>query len=95
MFREEMKKLYIKHYGLLLMIILIIGEIIFVGLLYPKRDFITDLTKCHFYKYMKKLSGELTSEKEAVILAEQERIVDARNAEYAIETKLRNRECSS
>lgn len=88
MIREEMKKLYIKQFGLILTIILIIGEIIFVNFLYPKRQFSSETTELHFYEYMERFSGKLTSEKEAEILAEQERIVDARNRAKAIENRL-------
>lgn len=95
MFREEMKKLYIKNFGLILTAILIIGEIIFVNFLYPKREFSSEITEEHFYEYMEKFSGRLTAEKEAGILAEQERIVDARNRTSAIENRLYNGEYSS
>ncbi len=87
-----MKKLYIKQFGLILTVILIIGEIIFVNYLYPKREFTSDITERHFYEYMDKFSGKLTTEKEAEILAEQERIVDARNKTSAIEKRLYNGE---
>lgn len=89
MFREEMKKLYVKQSGLILTIILVIGEIIFVNFLYPKRFFISEFTEHQFYEYEEKFSGELTPEKEAAILAEQESIIDARNVENTIENKLR------
>lgn len=89
MFREEMKKLYVKQSGLILTIILIIGEIIFVNFLYPKRFFTSEFTEHQFYEYEKIFSGELTPEKEAAILAEQESIIDARNVENTIENKLR------
>lgn len=92
MIREEMKKLYIKQFGLILTLLLIVGEIIFVNYLYPKREFTSDITERHFYEYMDKFSGKLTSEKEAMILAEQERIVDARNRMSAIEKRLYNGE---
>ncbi len=92
MIREELKKLYIKQFGLILTLLLIIGEIIFVNYLYPKREFTSDITERHFYEYMDKFSGMLTSEKEAEILAEQERIVDARNRASAIEKRLYNGE---
>lgn len=89
MFREEFKKLYVKQFGLILAVILIIGEIIFVNILYPKRSFANDFTEGQFYEYMESFSGALTPEKEQAILAEQERIVDARNIENEIENKLR------
>ncbi len=92
MIREELKKLYIKQFGLILTLLLIFGEIISVNYLYPKREFTSDITERHFYEYMDKFSGKLTSEKEAEILAEQERIVDARNRTSAIEKRLYNGE---
>ncbi len=92
MIREELKKLYIKQFGLILSLILILGEIILVNYLYPKREFTSEVTERHFYEYMDKFSGKLTSEKEAEILAEQERIVDARNRTSAIEKRLYNGE---
>lgn len=95
MIREEMKKLYIKQFGLILTVILIIGEIIFVNLLYPKREFTSKITERHFYEYMDEFSGKLTPEKEAEIFAEQERIVDARNRTTAIEKRLYNGEYQS
>lgn len=88
MIREELKKLYIKQFGLILALLLIVGEIFFVNYLYPKREFTSDITERHFYEYMDKFSGKLTSKKEAEILAEQERIVDARNRMSAIEKRL-------
>ena len=88
MIREELKKLYIKHLGLILTLLLIVGEIIFVNYLYPKRTFTSDITERHFYEYMEKFSGKLTPEKGAAIIEEQERIVDARNAASAIENQL-------
>lgn len=95
MIREEMKKLYIKQFGLILTIILFIGEIVFVSFLYPKRQFTSENTERHFYEYMEKFSGKLTSKKESEILAEQERIVDARNRAKAIENRLYSGEYES
>ncbi len=88
MISEELKKLYIKQFGLILSLILIIGEIILVNYLYPKREFSSEATERNFYEYMEKFSGKLTPEKEAAILEEQERIVDARNAAAKIEDHL-------
>lgn len=90
MFKTEFKKLCIKQFGLILFIVCVIGEIIFVNYLYSEREFITESTEQHFYEYMKVFSGKLTSEKITAILAEQEQIVDAQNAEHAIENQLIN-----
>ena len=95
MIREEMKKLYIKQFGLVLALILVIGEIIFINYLYPKREFTSEITERHFYEYMDKFSGKLTPEKDAAIVEEQERIVDARNAVAAIESRLFHGEYSN
>lgn len=92
MFREEMKKLYVKQSGLILTIFFIIGEIIFVNFLYPKRFFPSEFTEHQFYEYGKVFSGELTPEKETAILTEQECIIDAQNFENTIENKLRHGE---
>lgn len=92
MIHEELKKLYIKQFGLILTLMLIVGEIFFVNYLYPKRQFTSEITERHFYEYMDNFSGKLTSEREGMILIEQERIVDARNRASAIERRLYNGE---
>lgn len=88
MFKEEFKKLFVKQFGLVLTIAFIIGEMIFVNSLYQKREFTSEDTERYFYEYMDNFSGRLTPEKESGILAEQERIVDAQNAQAAIEKRL-------
>lgn len=95
MIREELKKLYIKQFGLILTIIFVVGEIIYVNFLYPKREFSSEFTEHCFYEYTEELSGELTPDKERKILAEQERIVDAENERAAIEKRLLNGEYGS
>ena len=95
MIREEFKKLYIKYFGIILVLLFMICEIILVNFLYPRRDFSSAITERHFNEYIAEFSGELTSEKETKILAEQERIIDAENVEAAIEKKLFNGEYSS
>ncbi|MDE6731423.1 MAG: hypothetical protein K2J77_00915 [Oscillospiraceae bacterium] len=91
---EEFKKLYIKYFGIVLSLLFVLGEIAFVNFLYPKREFSSAVTGRHFYEYITEFSGKLTPEKEKKILAEQERIVDAENAEAAIEKRLFNGEYS-
>lgn len=95
MFKEEFKKLYVKQFGLVLTIAFIIGEMIFVNSLYQKHEFTSEDTERYFYEYMDSFSGRLTPEKESGILTEQERIVDAQNAQAAIEKRLLDGEYES
>ncbi len=88
MFREELKKLLLKQFGLIFIFIFIIAEIILVKNIYPKRSFSSDITKQYFYEYAERFSGKLTKEVESEILSEQERIIDAQNAEKRIENAL-------
>ena len=95
MFKEELKKLYIKHFGLILTIVIIAAEIVILNFSYQKRDFTTSTTEQIFFGYMEEFSGKLTEDKKAAILAEQERIVDALNIQSSIEKKLLNGEYDS
>lgn len=95
MIREEFKKLFIKQFGIILTLLFVLGEIALVNFLYPKREFSSAVTERHFYEYITEFLGELTPDKEKKILAEQERIIDAENAEAAIEKRLFNGEYSS
>lgn len=95
MFKEELKKLYIKHFGLILTIVIIAAEIIILIFSYQKRDFTTSATEQIFFGYMEEFSGKLTENKKSAILAEQERIVDALNVQSNIEKKLLNGEYDS
>lgn len=88
MLKEEIKKLYIKHYGLILMLAVFIVEIIQLNLSYSAQKFETSFDQCQFYKYMEEFSGKLTNENKSKILAEQERIVDAQNVQSSIERDL-------
>lgn len=92
MFREEMKKLFVKQFGFVVIAFLFVGEVIFTNILYPRSTFANDFSDQLFVEYMTEFSGELTSDKEQKILIEQERIINARNAESALETQLYNGE---
>ena len=95
MFKEELKKLYIKHFGLILTIVIIAAEIVILNFSYQKQDFTTSTNEQSYFSYMEEFSGKLTEDKKAAILAEQERIVDAQNVQSSIEKKLLNGEYDS
>ena len=95
MFKEELKKLYIKHFGLILTIVITVSEIAILNFLYQKRDFTTSTNEQYFFSYMDEFSGKLTEDKIAAILEEQERIIDAQNIQSSIEKKLLNGEYDS
>lgn len=88
MLREEMKKLFIKQYGFVVMAIVFVGEIILVSILCPRNFFASDYSKTVFFEYMNEFRGELTLPQRDKILAEQEMILDAENAISALELKL-------
>lgn len=88
MLHHELKKLFIKQYGLLLFVILLIGEILFLNAQYPDNQPANAVTGQHLNEYMSAFSGKLTSENKEKILAEQETILDAKNAENDIMRKL-------
>lgn len=85
---HELKKLFIKQYGLLLFVILLIGEIVFLNVQYPDNQPTNAVTKQHLEEYMSEFSGKLSSESEQKIFAEQEMILNAKNAESDIMRKL-------
>ncbi|MDE5577728.1 MAG: hypothetical protein K2J11_10110, partial [Oscillospiraceae bacterium] len=87
-FREEMKKLFVKQYGLIAMTFLFIGEIILASLLYPRSELASDSSQTVLDKYMTVFSGELTAEKREEILSEQELVLNAVNAEKELEARL-------
>lgn len=88
MFREEMKKLFIKQHGVVVMVIVFIGEIILTNILYPRSDFSSDYSRSVFEEYMAEFHGELTAEKRDKFLAEQELVLNAENNIIALEAKL-------
>lgn len=90
MIREELKKLYIKHLGMIITAIVVIGEILLMNISYQQKRFVTPTSELNYYEYMDEFSGKLTPDRKASILAEQERIVDAQNTQFAIERKLLN-----
>ncbi len=95
MIRHEFKKLYIKQFGLLLLILFMISEIFLINAKYSEMQFPNGNTKAHFEKYMQDFSGRLTPEKENEILSEQEKILNAQNAESLIMRKLWDNEYES
>ena len=95
MFKEELKKLYIKHFGLIMTLVITVSENALLNVLYQKRDFTTSTNEQYFFSYMDEFSGKLTEDKIAAILEEQERIIDAQNIQSSIEKKLLNGEYDS
>lgn len=95
MIREELKKLYIKHLGMIITAIVVIGEILLMNISYQQKRFVTPTSELNYYEYMDEFSGKLTEDKKSAILAEQERIVDALNIQSNIEKKLLNGEYES
>lgn len=94
MLKEELKKLYIKHFGFAIMLIVIVGGIILINFSYTKQEFASENSKQNYCSYMERFSGKLTAEKEAEIIAEQELITDANNIRRNIEINLTNGEYS-
>ncbi len=85
---HELKKLFIKQYGILLFMIFLIGEILFLNAQYPDSRPANAVTRQHLEEYMSEFSGKLTAESEKKILDEQEIILNAKNAENDIMRKL-------
>ncbi len=85
---HELKKLFIKQYGILLFVIFLIGEILFLNAQYPDSRPANAVTRQHLEEYMSEFSGKLTAESEKKILDEQEIILNAKNAENDIMRKL-------
>ncbi len=85
---HELKKLFIKQYGILLFVIFLIGEIVFLNAQYPDSRPANGVTRQHLEEYMSEFSGKLTAESEKKILDEQEIILNAKNAENDIMRKL-------
>ncbi len=85
---HELKKLFIKQYGILLFVIFLIGEIVFLNAQYPDSRLANGVTRQHLDEYMSEFSGKLTAESEKKILDEQEIILNAKNAENDIMRKL-------
>lgn len=88
MIKTEFKKMLIKHWGALLAIIVIIGDLFLVIYSYRSEKLSSEISERHYHEYMKIYSGQLTPEKETEILAEQLRIVDAKNLRGDIELNL-------
>ncbi len=88
MLKTEFKKMLIKHFGALIALIVIIGEIILLAFSYRPEQFTSEVSERCYNEYMERFSGQLTPEKEEEILAEQLRIVDAKNVRGRIEMEL-------
>lgn len=95
MLRHEIKKLFSKHFGLTAMLIVMAAELLILNFSYPKENFANDKDRLYFSQYMSEYSGKLTAEKEQRLLAEQEAILDAYNAEQTIMLKLGRGEYSN
>ncbi len=78
----------IKHFGALIALIIIIGEIILLAFSYRPEQFTSEISERCYNEYMERFSGQLTPEKKEEILAEQLRIVDAKNVRDRIEMDL-------
>jgi len=88
MLKNEFKKMLIKHFGALIALIVIIGEIIILAFSYRPEQFTSEVSERCYNEYMERFSGQLTPEKEEEILAEQLQIVDAKNVRSEIELNL-------
>ncbi len=88
MLKTEFKKMLIKHFGALIALIVIICEIILLAFSYRPEQFTSEVSEHCYNEYMERFSGQLTPEKEEEILAEQLRIVDAKNVRDRIEMDL-------
>lgn len=95
MIKYEIKKLLFKQWGLIALFIVIIAEIFTLLSTYPEMDFEDSSTSVYYNEYADLFNGSLNSEKEQLILQEQERIINAKNIEYTIEEKLRKNEYNS
>ena len=88
MIKKKNKKMLIKHLGALLALVVIVGDLFLVISSYQSEKLSSEISERHYHEYMEIYSGQLTPEKEAEILAEQLRIVDAKNLRSDIELNL-------
>ena len=95
MIKYEVKKLFFKQWGLVALFIVFIAEIFTLLSAYPKIGFEDSTTSIYYNEYADLFNGSLNSEKEQLILQEQERIINAQNIEYSIEEKLRKNKYNS
>ncbi len=77
MLKHEMKKLFVKQYGLIAVAVIIIIQAFLFRSTYQSPDFSNENTKNIFYGYMEVMEGKLDAGKEQFISAERERILDA------------------
>lgn len=81
MLKHEIKKLFIKQHGLLLMLAMVIAELVAMNCTYTPKHFDNEITKAAYYDYMSYLSGAMTSEKEDFLYSEQENVYAAKSRE--------------
>lgn len=84
MLKHEIKKLFIKQYGILLMVVTAMLEIFVMSSIYTPKHFDNEVTKNNYYNYMSYLCGQFTTEKEEYVYAEQEKIFAAQSTEQHI-----------
>ncbi len=95
MLRHEFKKLFSKNFGVCAVLFVIICELVFLNFAYRQQSFSNNIDRTYYEEYMREFSGKLTSENEQKILAEQEKILDAYNAEQMVMRRLSNGEFST
>ncbi len=81
MLKHEIKKLFVKRHGLLLMLAMVIAEFVVMNCIYTPKHFDNEITKVAYYDYMSYLSGTLTTEKENFLYSEQEKVYAAKSKE--------------
>lgn len=81
MLKHEIKKLFIKQYGLLLILVMVIAEFAAMSVIYTQKHFDNKITKTAYYDYMSYLSGALTAEKEDFLYSEQDEVYAAQSRE--------------
>lgn len=78
MFGYELKKLFIKQYAAVMLIVLTLLQIIFLSFVYEDEKFDNETTRKQYFEYTEALKGRLNSEKTAFVLSEQESILNAK-----------------
>lgn len=90
MLNYEFKKLMIKNYGLILILLLLIIKILISLNSIPVQKFNNNTTEKYYSQYMSVLEGKFTQEKENFILNEKAIIADAKTKEADLSNKLIN-----
>ncbi len=75
--KHEIRKLFIKQYGLIAIAVMVIIQVLVNQHLYQCWDFCNENTKNIFYGYMEVMGGKLDTRKEQFIFIEQEKILNA------------------